>query len=259
MRQPWFSFQTPDRYPGDAPRYYAREALPGVVALEQRWQEIRDEVGSLFNRVDGPKPTAYFDQRLVPRPNSWKTLALYTQGLRYAQNCERLPRTEAILRSIPNLVSASLSWLDPHSEIRPHYGDTDAFARMHLGLVVPGRAPDCALEVGGEVRGWREGELTLFCDAYEHRAWNRTDLPRLVLIADVFRPEYAANARWYSAQVLSALALYKLGAKVSKAKLDVHTLASSATLRRAAQLTGALPFALYAALQPRFAALPPQR
>jgi aspartate beta-hydroxylase len=55
----------------------------------------------------------------------------------------------------------------------------------HLPLIVP---EDCALVVGGEEHRWREGQVVVFDDTYEHEAWNRSDQIRIVLIADVWSP-----------------------------------------------------------------------
>lgn len=58
--------------------------------------------------------------------------------------------------------------------------------RLHVGLRCP--AGDCALDVAGERREWRDGEALLFDSARVlHSAWNRTAAPRMIAIVDLDR------------------------------------------------------------------------
>ena len=82
------------------------------------------------------------------------------------------------------LGSAYFSLLRPRTRLAAHCGPTNCRLRAHLALLVP--EGDCAICVGGEARRWREGEVLLFDDSFEHSAWNDTDLPRLVLIVDLW-------------------------------------------------------------------------
>lgn len=71
--------------------------------------------------------------------------------------------------------------------IRLHYGPTCGQLKVHLGLAVPrrggrGRKRRCAtLRVANETRGWDEGELTIFDDAFEHEVKNDCASERVVL------------------------------------------------------------------------------
>ena len=44
------------------------------------------------------------------------------------------------------------------------------------------------MRVCSEVRQWREGELLVFDDSFEHEVWNTSDEARLVLIVDLWHP-----------------------------------------------------------------------
>jgi Aspartyl/Asparaginyl beta-hydroxylase len=44
------------------------------------------------------------------------------------------------------------------------------------------------IRVGNEIYRWREGEVVIFDDAYEHEAWNRTPHTRVVLFVDFRKP-----------------------------------------------------------------------
>lgn len=69
------------------------------------------------------------------------------------------------------------------TEITPHVGYTGEVLRYHLGLDCP--AEHCGIQVGDEVRWWRDGQSLLFDDTQEHRAWNRSNRWRLILLVDI--------------------------------------------------------------------------
>ena len=52
---------------------------------------------------------------------------------------------------------------------------------------------DCALRVGGEDHHWREGEVVVFDDTYDHEAWNRSERTRVVMIFDLWNPFLTAG------------------------------------------------------------------
>jgi ornithine lipid ester-linked acyl 2-hydroxylase len=60
--------------------------------------------------------------------------------------------------------------------------------RLHLGLIVPWATRHARHQVGNEIYRWREGEVVIFDDAYEHEAWNRTPHTRVVLFVDFRKP-----------------------------------------------------------------------
>jgi aspartate beta-hydroxylase len=50
-------------------------------------------------------------------------------------------------------------------------------------------AGECHIRCGAQPpRRWEEGKVLLFDDSFEHEVWNETDLPRLVLIMDIWHP-----------------------------------------------------------------------
>ena len=50
-------------------------------------------------------------------------------------------------------------------QLSAHCGPTNARIRVHLGLLCP---PGARLRVGGETRAWREGEVLVFDDSFDH-------------------------------------------------------------------------------------------
>jgi aspartyl/asparaginyl beta-hydroxylase (cupin superfamily) len=101
-----------------------------------------------------------------------------------------------------SLISPSLyfSVLEPNSRIAPHTGITNARVIAHLPLLVPG---DCGFRVGGEVRQWEVGKALVFDDMTIHEAWNDSDRIRVVLIADLWRPELSLSERQAVTRLMS--------------------------------------------------------
>ena len=104
----WFGFDATTPYEGGDPRYYEAKDLGWPVVVEDNWTTIRDEFVEVFG--DGHTLETFFDEAMIDRFGSWKTHSLYVHGLRYHENLKRFPRTDAVLRQIPGLVSASFSW-----------------------------------------------------------------------------------------------------------------------------------------------------
>ena len=80
---------------------------------------------------------------------------------------------------------AFFSILDAGPRIPPHTGVTNTRLTVHLPLIVP---PGCGFRVGSETREWVPGKAWVFDDTIEHEAWNLSDVPRGVLIFDIWNP-----------------------------------------------------------------------
>jgi len=181
--------------------YFDSKNFDWTDTIEKNWEVIRKEIlGFLNKEEDILKP--YFATEMMNAPNKWKAFSFYFWGLsmsKYAiDNC---PDTIKLLKTIPNMVSASVSVMEPYSEIKPHYGDSDAMYRCHLGIIVPESLPDCGFRVGYEDRSWEEGKLLMFNDAAYHKAWNNTSSRRVILLFDVIKPRYANKSKWICSKV----------------------------------------------------------
>ena len=206
--KPWYSYQG-GIYRGNMPAYFDHADFEWIKRGKELYPEIAAEIGKLIaenEKILQP----YFHEGLITRKNSWKGLSFFLWNKKFPANCNRCPKTVAFISSIPGMTSASLSILDPQADILPHYGDTNTVIRAHLGLKIPSPLPDCGFEVSGEKRSWQEGEWLLFCDAHQHRAWNKTDERRYVLIIDVLHPEYEEQREEVCNNVRSLHALQRL-------------------------------------------------
>lgn len=198
--KPWTTYDGRP-HPAHEPHLYDPAQFPWVAALEAEWTTIRDELRAVLGATDDVL-LPYPDPTKTNRRGAWKTAGLMYWTFPSDKYIAMFPRTWAILQRIPELTSASLLLLEPHSTIKPHLGDTNAMVRCHMGLVVPAPAPRCGLRVKETTLSWEEGRVFMFNDAHEHTAWNNTDQARYILSFDVLRPEFRGMERWVSSRVL---------------------------------------------------------
>lgn len=208
-QQPWYNVFG-GRYMGKEPAFYDKSTLPWIRELEDNWEVIRDEVFTLMEERPARLKPYFINKSMSFPPKKWKTMGLYFWKFTMHDNCRKCPETVRIMKRIPHLTSCSLSVLEPHSNINPHQGDTDAIIRCHLGLSVPASLPECGFQVGKEIRPWENGKALPFCDAQTHTAWNNSDRKRMILIIDVVRPEFAARENMICAHVLASSVLQML-------------------------------------------------
>lgn len=179
--------------------YFDRSLFPWYEILERSWTAIRDELSAVLHEPDalapflGEHPPEAMKEYLggVEKP-VWDAYFFYRHGKRFDAHHARCARTSAALESLPTLVrirehapEACYSVLTPGTHILKHRGVTNTRLVTHLPLVIP---ENCAINVGGEEKVWREGEVFSFDDTFEHEAWNRSDRTRVVMLLDVWNP-----------------------------------------------------------------------
>lgn len=174
-----------------------RDLFEWIGPLEAQYPAIRAELEALLPQASGRERV--FDSAALERDNlrgshgppGWDGYYFYRHGQRRDDNCERCPATALALDALPlsrvpgHGPEVLFSVFTPGTHLLPHRGVTNTRLVAHLPLIVP---PDCALRVGGELHAWREGQVVVFDDTYEHEAWNRSDSTRVVLIFDVWNP-----------------------------------------------------------------------
>jgi aspartate beta-hydroxylase len=174
-------------YPGlRQQRCYDRRDFAITVALEASYEAIRREVEALDD------PDFYHDSEGLVRDGQWRIFHFYERGKKHEANCARCPVITKIIEHHDEAIRAPggliyISRMVPGTHIVPHVGPTNLRLRSHLGIHVP--AGDCRLRLGGETRGWVQGECIVFDDTFEHEAWNFTHEARTVLIVDIWHPD----------------------------------------------------------------------
>ncbi|MFZ5706074.1 MAG: aspartyl/asparaginyl beta-hydroxylase domain-containing protein [Pseudomonadota bacterium] len=206
-------------FPGLAQRpFFDRADFEWVPAIEAATDAIRAELMALIEGAAdrfAPYVTASADR---PPPNNplldkpdWGAAWLWKDGA-VADGMDRLcPATLAALELapqpvIPNRAPIALfSRLTPGTHIQPHHGLLNTRLICHLPLIVP---DGCGLRVGAETRSWREGELLIFDDSFEHEAWNRGTSDRTILLFEIWRPDIDADEREQLTRIFSAIDTY---------------------------------------------------
>ena len=219
----WYSYHRKS-YQGNAPWFYDPSEFPWTKEVEKNFLALKEEAERLID-TSGDQLMPYFNENLVDKEKSWSTLIFYFWGLRNESLVS--PLFEEIFQSIPGFVSAAISKLEAGAEIKWHPGDTSGVIRCHLPLIVPGKLPDCGFQVMDEERSWEEGKMLMFCDAYKHRAFNRTNQDRFLLIIDIVHPDYAGKKKEIIEKARTILAMQKVLIKypfLRKAPRFVHSL-----------------------------------
>jgi len=210
-------FLKEEPYKGNHAYFYDSSDFPSVQALEHQWEVIRDEVLSKVTDTELQK-IKNLNPPYLSDPDAWKNIYFYNFGWKKHSNCERFPKTHALMMQIPNLVFAGITVLEPHSRVLPHNGETNTTIRCHLGLKIPAPLPLCGVRVGDEEQSWQEGKVMMFSDAHYHTTWNESDERRFVLVFDIVRDEYAHHKKWVSAKSLGALTLKYIYSKFNNIK-----------------------------------------
>jgi aspartyl/asparaginyl beta-hydroxylase (cupin superfamily) len=203
----WFSIFDKNDYKGNEPDFFNPDEYAFSKIICDHYAVINQE---LIAYLEKNKLPSYFNSSMVDRENSWKTISLKTWDVENYENYKFFPETLQIIKSIPSLVSASFTLLEPNSRIVAHCGDTNGIFRCHLGLSIPGKIPACGFRVGNEWRSWENGKLLVFTDAINHEAVNHTNQNRYIFLFDIIRPECIAEKRLICSTVLAALFLQKL-------------------------------------------------
>jgi ornithine lipid ester-linked acyl 2-hydroxylase len=173
-----------EEYTGKLDYFFNPDLFPELKPLKDNWERMRDEILAYERKLGEVKE---MDSHVPPTntQNQWSLTYLMNYGWMFHRNLKRFPVVAGVVSQIPNAVFATISILPPHTDILPHCGNCNGIVRAHIGLVVPEHEPVCAIQVGDEVQGWREGELLTFTIVNRHAAWNRSDHRRYIVIVDI--------------------------------------------------------------------------
>jgi aspartate beta-hydroxylase len=186
--------------------FHDRAQFPWLSAIEAATPQIRQELiavlahgpSALEPYVSMPKGTPLDQWAELNQSRKWGVYYLWHESKPVTDHLASCPQTVAALASWPRCEvpgcspQALFSILDAKTRIPPHTGVTNTRLIVHLPLVIP---PGCGFRVGASRREWREGESFVFDDTLEHEAWNDSDVPRAVLIFDIWSPYLTAMER----------------------------------------------------------------
>ncbi|XP_052842857.1 aspartyl/asparaginyl beta-hydroxylase isoform X2 [Drosophila gunungcola] len=163
--------------------------------LQLNWRAIRDEGLALLGR------NGFFEDEAEQLRDKgvWQQFELYAQGRRVKDNCRRTPITCSLLQEFPESGGCrrgqvKFSVMQAKTHVWSHCGPTNCRLRAHLTLVAP-EPEKTSLRVAEQERTWREGELFIFDDSFEHEVWHNGTHARLVLILDMWHPDLTPTQR----------------------------------------------------------------
>lgn len=179
--------------------FYDRDEFPWLDQVEAATADIRaefervitEDANALEPYIAYPDGVPLDQWKALNRSRRWSAFYLWREGRPLEANLARCPKTAALLAQAPRVdvpdhgPTAFYSILDAKTRIPPHTGGTNTRLIVHVPLVIP---PGCGFRVGSETREWQPGKAWVFDDTIEHEAWNNSDVPRGVLIFDIWNP-----------------------------------------------------------------------
>ena len=187
----------------------SKDFFPQAFIFVDNWTKIQDEAKLL---IDNVKNIPRFHD-LMPEQyklsahgeKEWRMLVVRAYGLDIIENMEKCPTLAKLVRSNPNVKSASLSFLAPGKRVPTHTGPFRGITRFYLGIDVPldaeGR-PGVVLTIEDKDYRLGSGESLLWDDTYAHSAHNTTKEWRCALLLDIYRVNMPAFLRLLTNMVL---------------------------------------------------------
>ena len=166
--------------------FISSEHFSDTKVLEDNWEVIRDEALALYEKGyiakkdDLPASSFYKDNR-------WTSFYLKCYDADIPSARELAPNTMAFIDKIPSMNLALFACLNPGKLINNHHDPFAFTVRYSLGLSTP-NSDGSGIVVNGDDYKWADGKGIIFDETYFHRAYNNTDVPRIILMTDVDRP-----------------------------------------------------------------------
>ena len=155
------------------------------------WRQILEEYNTA-SQV-GLQPVGkriHMDRELYKMEKIWNEFPIHAEGIEYAPDVA--PLTTQLFRNASPIGQVSFSVVESGTRIDEHCGPSNEMITCHLGLIIPDASTEeLGISVGGEVRGWEEGEWICFEDSFEHFVWNSSGESRVVLLVNLKHPYVA--------------------------------------------------------------------
>ena len=188
--------------------------FPGAQRFHEAWPVLRDEALAIAARLQNvPRFHEIMPAQMDISANDakdWRMFVMKVYGAEIKDNMAVCPALAELIRSNPDVLSASLSFLAPHKHIPRHRGPFRGVLRFQLGLSVPlaeDGQPATILSLDDREYRVGSGDCLLWDDTYPHEVWNRSEQLRVALLLDVRRPLLPFDLRWLSSLVILAVGL----------------------------------------------------
>jgi aspartyl/asparaginyl beta-hydroxylase (cupin superfamily) len=174
--------------------WWKPSSFPWAARLLAEAKMIREEYSTASSRLTRSEALRNpAESGRLRASGRWTTVQLYHLGQRQAL-ADSFPVTVASLQRIAEQPCGMVffSTLEPRSTIDPHTGYTNAHLRVHL-VIRPNEG--ARFRVADEWRSWKDHELLVFDDTFEHEAVNEDDDERVVLLFDIWHPDLSEVER----------------------------------------------------------------
>jgi len=202
--------------------YDARVGTPPVLDLANRfpdgyrfadaWEALRDEALALGQRLhEVPRFHELMAEQHAISANDghdWRMYLLKVYGNDVDEHMATCPFLGELVRTSPDVLSATLSFLAPHKHIPRHRGPFKGVLRFQLGLSVPLREdgrPAAVLRLADRDYRIGDGEAMLWDDTFPHEVWNDSDQWRIALLLDVRRRDMPADMALLSRLLIAGI------------------------------------------------------
>jgi beta-hydroxylase len=185
--------------------FYDTAEFAFLKPLTDNFSVIRSELLDLIERGEENQWMNTFPHYVdSEKYKAWKVFSFIFFNMKLPHHAKLCPKTAELVYAIPEILSCDYSYMNAQTHVKPHKGYSRMVLRCHLPLIVPD-VELCALRVGDQVHHWKEGELVIFDDSFEHEAWNRSDKRRVVLMFDIPNPLWG-----YTAHEISKYKIYNM-------------------------------------------------
>lgn len=179
-----------DRTDKNPKYFYDSEEFPFLGNLVENFPVIRAELIELLKLYDSSEWMNTFPDYVKSKIKApWKVFTFIFFQMKNLRHSNLCPKTASLIDSMGEIISCDFSWLPANTHILPHKGYSKMVLRCHLPLVVP-EGELCKIRVGTSEHVWKEGELVIFDDSFEHEAWNNSEEDRVVLMFDIPNPNW---------------------------------------------------------------------
>eukprot|EP00656_Telonema_subtile_P034286 TRINITY_DN38390_c0_g1_i2.p1 TRINITY_DN38390_c0_g1~~TRINITY_DN38390_c0_g1_i2.p1 ORF type:complete len:353 (+),score=50.15 TRINITY_DN38390_c0_g1_i2:188-1246(+) len=167
-----------------------------VDKLKAHAPEIREEyLGKMAKSM-----TAHPDARTeIDKGGNWDWNFLYGTTGKNQEACAKVPLTHSVIKALPvtyNYGFVFFSRLKPGTHIKPHTGSTNLRIRLHLGIQIPHEENYVAkIRAGTEFEAWKQDDVLVFDDAFEHEVVYQGKTERAILIVDIWHPDVTEEER----------------------------------------------------------------
>jgi aspartate beta-hydroxylase len=166
----------------------AYEEIEWVTNLEERWEEVREELKQVRDTAEWEIPVDYGWEPAFGR--DWEILRLFELDKFDPTDLSTgtFPQTLKVLQDcgVP-MRDAFFAKLKAGHCTEEHNEPTNAFLTAHLGLAIP--AQGCRLVAGYNATVWGNGEVALFDGTFAHKEINKSEHDRYVLQLKVWHPD----------------------------------------------------------------------